>query len=153
MKKLLIGKIIGIIGICLLAMGISYTITYYYDKVNYKNTNVLVTFEDTKEFTIPSKKLDKENVLKTYPYIFKVENKESSKVNYQIKINTSLKDLNYVLYLDDKEIKDGNIENLDNNILYENTIFGKKESLYKLYVYSNKDLEDDVTYSIEVISK
>ena len=39
-KRLLIGRIIGFIGICIFAMGLSYTVTYYMDKVLYEDISL-----------------------------------------------------------------------------------------------------------------
>ena len=50
MKRLLIGKIIGFIGLILFVMGLSYIVTSYLEKDKYEDINLLVTFEDTKYF-------------------------------------------------------------------------------------------------------
>ena len=58
------------------------------------------------------------------------------------------------LYLNDKEVKEGNLKDLKDNILYETKIGKKKTDTYKLYVYLTKDIEDiDYTYTIVVNSK
>lgn len=86
-KRLLIGRIIGFIGICIFAMGLSYTVTYYMDKVLYEDISLLVTFEDTETFKLENtSKLEKTEALNTYPYIFSIENNGLGSVTYQIKI-------------------------------------------------------------------
>jgi len=156
-KKLLIGKIFFVLGIVALSIGVSYISTYYMDCL-YENINLLVTLEDTKEVSVDLKKLDKEEVLKTYPYIFKIENKGEREVNYQIKIqdieleNIKKEELNYILLLDDEEIKSGYLSDLENFIIYDFKISSKKEQVYKLYVYLNKEKEEGIyKYAIEVV--
>lgn len=157
-KKLLIGKIICFIGILIFTIGISYMFTYYLEKTKYQDIDLLVTFEDTYDFTLENTSfLDEESVLKTYPYIFTVLNNGKSKVNYQIKINDldtniSREDLDYILYKNDKEIKKGSLDNI-NDILYTTNIKGKKNDTYKLYIYLNKELDEvNYKYSLEIIT-
>lgn len=156
MKRLLIGKILGIIGILIFTMGISYIFTFYLEKNNFQDVNLLVTFEDTEVFSLENlKKLEKEAALETYPYIFQIENKGKSSVDYEIKIidkeitNLERKQLNYVLYLNNEEIKSGNLGELKDNLLYNTKINKKKTDIYKLYIYLNEDLED-ITYKYQL---
>ena len=157
MKK--IGKIIGFIGLCLIAVGVSYFVTGYLDKNLYLNTELEVTLEDSKEFSLESKeKLTKEEAIKIYPNTIKVENKSLKKVEYTISIDNKKTDnldaLSYVLYLNNKEVKSGDLKDLKDNLLYETKVGMKKTDTYKLYIYLNKDIEDiDYTYSIVVNSK
>lgn len=157
MKKF--GKIIGVIGLCLFAVGVSYFFTQYLDKNLYLNTELQVTFEDTKEFALENKnKLSKEEAIKEYPNTILVENKSLKNVDYTISIDNkktdNLDSLNYVLYLNDKEVKEGNLKDLKDNLLYETKIEKKKTDTYKLYVYLTKEIKDiDYTYSIVVNSK
>ena len=157
MKKF--GKIIGFIGICLFAVGASYFLTQYLDKNLYLNTELEVTLEDTKEFSLESKeKLTKEEAIKIYPNTIKVENKSLKKVDYSLSIDNKKTDnldaLSYVLYLNDKEVKAGDLKDLKDNLLYETKVGMKKTDTYKLYIYLSKDVEDiDYTYSIVVNSK
>lgn len=157
MKKF--GKIIGFIGICLFAVGASYFLTQYLDKNLYLNTELEVTLEDSKEFSLESKeKLTKEEAIKIYPNTIKVENKSLKKVDYTLSIDNKKTDnldaLSYVLYLNDEEVKSGDLKDLKDNLLYETKIGMKKTDTYKLYIYLNKDIEDiDYTYSIVVDSK
>ena len=157
MKK--VGKIIGFIGLCLFAVGASYFLTQYLDKNLYLNTELEVTLEDSKEFSLESKeKLTKEEAIKIYPNTIRVENKSLKKVNYTISIDNKKTDnldaLSYVLYLNDEEVKSGDLKDLKDNLLYETKVGMKKTDTYKLYIYLNKDIEDiDYTYSIIVDSK
>ena len=157
MKK--VGKIIGFIGLCLFAVGASYFLTQYLDKNLYLNTELEVTLEDSKEFSLESKeKLTKEEAIKIYPNTIKVENKSLKKVNYTISIDNKKTDnldaLSYVLYLNDEEVKSGDLKDLKDNLLYETKVGMKKTDTYKLYIYLNKDIEDiDYSYSIIVDSK
>ena len=157
MKKF--GKIIGFIGICLFAVGASYFLTQYLDKNLYLNTELEVTLEDTEEFSLESKEtLTKEEAIKIYPNTIKVENKSLKKVDYTLSIDNKKTDnldaLSYVLYLNDKEVKAGDLKDLKDNLLYETKVGMKKTDTYKLYIYLSKDVEDiDYTYSIVVNSK
>ena len=157
MKKF--AKIIGFIGICLFAIGASYFLTQYLDKNLYLNTELEVTLEDTEEFSLESKEtLTKEEAIKIYPNTIKVENKSLKKVDYTLSIDNKKTDnldaLSYVLYLNDKEVKAGDLKDLKDNLLYETKVGMKKTDTYKLYIYLSKDVEDiDYTYSIVVNSK
>ncbi len=159
MKKNRIGKIIGFIGLCIFLVGVSYMVTSYLDKNLYLNTNLEVTFEDTKDFSLENtKKLTKEEALKEYPNIIKVENKSLKKVNYQVELvlkeeGISKEKVHYVLYLNDKEIKEGTLDKLEKNILYNTNIGIKKIDTYKLYLYLEEDSSDNFNYSILINSK
>ena len=116
-----VGKIIGVIGLCILMAGLGYVVTKYLDKNLYLNTNLLVTFEDYKEFNLESdKELTKEEALETYPNKFKVENKSLKSVEYSIllkEIDSNVTDkLRYILYLNDKEIKEGSISSIKDSL-------------------------------------
>ena len=138
MKRLLIGKIMGIVGICLLAVGVSYFLAYALEKSLYNDINLLVTFEDTKEFSVESlDKKSEEEALKTYPYIFVIENKENSNVNY-------------IIYLGEKEVKRGLLSEVKDNLLYEGNIKSKSKDTYKIYVYANETLKD-ATYKYSIL--
>lgn len=158
MKRLLIGKIIGFIGLILFVMGLSYIVTSYLEKDKYEDINLLVTFEDTKYFELENTSfLEKDEVIKTYPYIFEIENKGKTSVDYQIEItdleisNLTREDLNYILMLDSEEVKTGTLSEIDNNILYSSKIKSKNNEKYKLYIYLNKEKEDvSYKYSLEV---
>lgn len=158
MKK--IGKLIGFIGLCVFIAGISYVLTKNLDKNLYLNTNLEITFEDSKEFSLENtNKLTKEEALKTYPNTFKVENKSLKKVQYdvifkEIKNNIKDYDLNYILYLNDKEVKEGKIKDLEDDILYNNTISIKRTDTYKLYLYLTDEIEEvTYNYTIKIDSK
>lgn len=149
-KRLLIGKLIGFIGIIIFAMGISYIFTYFRDKIKYQDINLLVTLEDTKTFKI-DKLHEKDESLKEYPYKFTIKNNNNIKTKYEIVIkdNTELNktELNYILYKNDKVLKE---DNLTNNIITDE-IEEDSTNSYSLYIYSN--LEGTYEYSIEIISK
>ena len=155
----LVGKIIGIIGLCTLAAGIGFIVTKYLDKNLYLDTNLLVKFEDFKEFNLESTDvLDREEALKTYPNKFSVENKGLKGVKYSIilkekECNVSKNNLSFILYLNDKEVKSGKILELD-EVLYSNTLGLKKTDNYKLYIYLTEKEEDPkFTYTLEVKSE
>lgn len=158
MKK--IGKIIGFLGICVFVAGLSYVITKHLDKNLYLNTNLEVTFEDTKEWSLESfSKLSKEEALKIYPNTFIVKNNSLKSVKYDVifeEINSNIKssDLDYILYLNDKEVKDGTLSDLKDNILYQSKIRLKGTDTYKLYLYLNNEKEDvSYNYTIKINSK
>lgn len=159
-RRLLIGKIIGLIGIICFTMGISYVLTYELDKSKFEDIKLLVTFEDTKKFSLENTSfLTHDEALKTYPYIFSVKNNGKSLVNYEIRIkdkeisNLERNNLNYILFLNDKEIKKGELDEIKDNILYDNRIKTKKTDIYKLYIYVNKEIKDaKYKYSLEIIS-
>ena len=159
MKKNRIGKLILLIGICLFMVGLGYVVTKYLDKNMYLNTNLLVTFEDTKEFNLESEDVKtKETALDIYPNQFTVENKSLKGVKYNIllkEIETNIEDenLEYILYLNDEEVKSGKIKDID-EILYTSNIGLKKKDYYKLYIYLTEKVNEPVyNYKLEITSK
>ena len=156
MKRNNIGKIILVIGICLFMVGLGYVVTKYLDKNLYLNTNLLVTFEDTKEFTLESTEvLTKEKAILEYPNKFTVENKSLKGVKYDILFlteNKDIEDLSYVLYLNDKEVKSGKLSSVE-RVLYTNSIKTLKKDYYKLYIYKDSKSDIDFTYKLEVEAK
>ncbi len=156
MKK--IGKIILFIGICLFMVGLGYIVTKYLDKNMYLNTNLLITFEDTKEFNLESTEVyDKESATNIYPNKFNVQNNSLKSVKYnvilkEIDSNVDKDKLGYILYLNDKEVKDGNISDIK-DILYTTNINIKKKDYYKLYIYLKEKVSDPIfNYKLEVTS-
>ena len=151
-KKIL--RIIIVLILCAGSFIVSYYGTRYLDSLKNKgNASVTVTFDDTETYTIPSiKKMDKEEALKEWPYMMNVENKGSAKALYQIiihdieKSTIKRKSLDYALYLDEKLIQEGNLDSIKDNILYTYEIAGKKEQKYKLYIWSNEDLNEENIY-------
>ena len=119
--------------------------------------NVSVTYEDVEEFTLENnKKLEKEEALKEWPYIFHVENTGNAKGLYQIKIidldgNTIKRDdLSFVFMMNDKEIKSGKLNELKDDILYNGEIDGNLKQDFKLYIWSNKDYEKEDIYKYKL---
>lgn len=156
--KLLIGKIICFLGICLIAVGASYTITHYVEKSFYYDINLLVTYEDTKTFKLENTNLlDKEGALKTYPYIMSIKNEGKGDVSYQLKINdiensTTHSKLNFILYKNDSEFQSGNLADLKDDIIAIDSLERNKTNTYKLYIYLNDEVENLVyEYEIKVL--
>ena len=156
----LIKRIIIILVFCILAFGASYLATRYLEKNAFLNTNLLITFEDTKEFSLEdTKELSKEEALETYPYIFTVENKGFGKVNYklilkEIDSEVDKENLDYVLFKNDKEVGAGTLNDLKDDLLYTTNISLKATDTYKLYVYFNTNIEEpSFKYSIIVESQ
>ena len=153
-----IGKFILIIGICILMVGIGYVVTKYLDKNLYLNTNLLVTFEDTKEFNLESTEvLDKEKALDIYPNKFIVENKSLKGVKYDVVLkvldDSTEENLEYILYLNDEEVKSGKIKDIK-DVLYTKSIGLKKKDYYKLYIYLTKEVSNPkFNYKLEITSK
>ena len=159
MKK---GKII-IIGVVLVILSgiLGYFGTLYLDKLKKGGeVEVSVILEDTEEFSLESnKKLEKDEALKEWPYIFHLENTKNAKGLYQIKIiefdeNTIKKeDLSFSLMMNEKEIKTGKLNELKDDILYTGEINGNTKQDFKLYIWSNKDYEneDKGKYKLDVI--
>ena len=153
-----IGKIILVLGICSFMVGIGYVVTKYLDKNMYLNTNLLVTFEDTKEFNLESDDVyTKENALDIYPNKFIVENKSLKGVKYEVVLkeidtNIETENLEYILYLNDKEVKSGKISDIK-DVLYTSNIGLKKKDYYKLYIYLTKEVKEPIyNYKLEVTS-
>lgn len=155
MKKNKIGKTILIIFLSLIIVGVSYIGSFYLDKIYkyYGNVSIKVTFDDTKTYVIPdSIKSTKEKALTTWPYMFTIENSGDRKGLYEIiikDIDTSTikrNDLKYILFLDDKEIKEDFLSNVKNDVLYTHAINKNSTQRYKLYIYSISDntLKDDI---------
>ena len=159
-KRILFGKIIGTIGLILFTIGISYFITYYLERDKFQDINLLISFEDNREFTLENlNKLDKENALLTYPYIFEIKNQGKGEVSYKLKIksieleNLKKENLDYILIKNDKEIKSGSLVDLEDNLLYNTNISKEEIDVYKLYVYLNQEIENcSCKYSLMVES-
>lgn len=155
-KLIIIGVILGILSGILGYFG-----TLYLDKLKKGGeVNVSVTYEDVEEFTLENnKKLEKDEALKEWPYIFHIENTGSGKGLYQIKIidydkNTiKREDLSYILLMNDKEIKAGKLNDLSEDILYNGEIAGNIKQDFKLYIWSGKDYsnEDKYQYKLDII--
>ena len=151
-------RIIGVILLCAIIGVAAYFGTLYMDKLKKGGeVNVTVTFDDTETFKIESTlKMDKEKALKEWPYIMEVENSGSGKGLYQIiitdeKTSTIKRDkLSYSLYLDDKEVTEGKLEDIKDNILYTGEIEGKTKQKYKLYIWVTSDVEKDSVYEYKL---
>lgn len=161
-KGILVGKIIGVILLCIFVAGMTYVVTRYLEAARYSDINLLVTFEDTKEFTLENtKKLTKEEALLTYPYIFTVENKGSRKADFEIKLTDSFEKnvtrdkLNYIIMKGDKELVSGKLSEIPkDNIFYTNSVEAKKTDTYKIYIYLVEDIKDaSYTYSLSLETK
>ena len=159
MKKGLIGKLVVVIILAILSFFISYYVTSFLDRNLFKPIDLLITFEDTKDFTLENtNKMTKEEALLIYPYTFEIKNNGAS-VDYQIiledlkKENISRDDLEFILVRDGKEVKSGNLLYLKNNIIYKTNILEDEVSKYQLYVYvtSNKE-EIYYQYQIKVMT-
>jgi hypothetical protein len=151
-------KIIGVILLCLVMGVVAYYGTLYIDNLRKGgDVNVTVTFDDTETYVIPSiEKMDKEKALKEWPYMMDVENTGSGKGLYQIIItdketSTIKRDkLDYLLYLNDKEIKSGKLKDIKDNILYTGEIEGKTKQRYKLYIWVNSEVEKESVYEYKL---
>ena len=151
-------KIIGVILLCLVMGVVAYYGTLYIDNLRKGgDVNVTVTFDDTETYVIPSiEKMNKEKALKEWPYMMDVENTGSGKGLYQIIItdketSTIKRDkLDYLLYLDDKEIKSGKLKDVKDNILYTGEINGKTKQRYKLYIWVNSEVEKESVYEYKL---
>ena len=161
MKRIKIGKVILIIVLSLVIIGISYVGSFYIDKL-YKyngNAEIKVVFDDTKTYQIPNVlKSDKEKALTTWPYMFTVTNDGNRKGLYQIIIKDvetstiSRHKLNYLLVLDDKEIKEGSLSNLENDILYTYEIKKDTSQRYKIYIWSeSEETKEDDIYEYQIL--
>ncbi len=151
-------KIIGVILLCLIIGVVAYFGTLYLDNLRKGgDVSVTVTFDDTEAYTIPSiEKMNKESALKEWPYMMEVNNTGSGKGLYQIiitdeKTSTIKRDkLEYLLYLDDKEIKSGKLNDIKDNILYTGEINGKTKQKYKLYIWVVSEVEKDSVYEYKL---
>lgn len=151
-------KIIGVIFLCLIVGVVSYFGTYYLDQLKKSgDINITVTFDDTKTYVIPStKKMSKEEALKEWPYIMEIENSLDGKGLYQIKITDTegstitRNQLEYSLYLDEKEVASGKLSQIKDNVLYTGEINGKIKQKYKLYIWVTSDVEKDDIYEYQL---
>ena len=121
------------------------------------DVNLTVTFDDTDYYTIPSiKKMNKEEALKEWPYIFELDNTGLGKGLFQMIISETEKstikreDLTFALYLDDKEIKSDKLSNIKDNILYQGEIAPKTKDKYKLYIWTTNDVEKESIYEYKL---
>lgn len=157
MKKKVL-KIIIIFLLVIIAFGGSYAITYLVDqnKNRNKEAEISVLFDDNEYYLIPNSDiLTEEEALVEWPYQFKVTNTGNTDGLYQIIIMDDLENdisrnnLSYILYLNEKEIKKGNLDEIANNVLYETVISPSKEQNYKLYIYKKTESEGTIyQYSI-----
>ena len=151
-------KIISVILLCLIVGVGAYFGTLYLDNLRKGNdVKVTVTFDDTESYVIPSiEKMDKEKALTEWPYIMEVNNTGRNKGLYQIKITdvetSTIKrdDLEYLLYLDDKEVTTGKLSDIKKDILYTGEIEGKTKQKYKLYIWTIKDQEKEANYEYKL---
>lgn len=151
-------KIIGVVFLCLIIGVLSYFGTLYLDKLKQGGeVKVIVTFDDSDTYVIPNiKKMDKKEALDEWPYIMEVANDGSGKALYQIIITdvekTTIKreNLEYSLYLDDKEVTSGNLSNIKNNVLYTGEIGGNTKQKYKLYIWVTSDVDEKDTYEYKL---
>lgn len=151
-------RIIGVILLCAVIGVVAYFGTLYMDKLKKGGeVNVTVTFDDTETYTIPSiEKMNKEAALKEWPYIMEVNNEGNGKGLYQIiitdmeKSNIKRDKLEYSLYLDDKEITSGKLNDIKNNVLYTGEIEGNTKQKYKLYIWVNSDVEKESLYEYKL---
>lgn len=149
-KKLIV---IGII-LTILAGVLGYFGTEYIDKLRKgKDVKVSVTFEDTKEFTIENNhQLSKDEALLEWPYIFHMENTGNDEGLYQIKIidnqeNTiKREDLSYLLYINSQEVANKKLNEIKDDVLYQGNIDKNTKLEFKLYIWSNKDYQDEDLY-------
>ena len=151
-------KIIGVILLCLIIGVVAYFGTLYLDNLRKGgDVNVVVTFDDTETYVIPSiDVMTKEKALKEWPYMMDVENTGSGKGLYQIIITDEEKStinrdkLDYSLYLSDKEISSGKLKDIKDNILYTGEIEGKTKQRYKLYIWVNSEVEKESIYEYKL---
>ncbi len=156
-KRILVGKIIGFIGFCIFACGMTYIVTHYFEQEKYANINLIATFEDNKEFTLENvEKLNHDEALKTYPYIFTLENKGKYNVDFDLKLKDdgNRSNLDYIIIKNDKEVKSGSLDSLKNDILLNSSVDKKKTDTYKIYIYYSEKVEKpSYKYSLEVIAR
>lgn len=156
MKKKVIIISVSII-LCVISFVLTYFVTLKIDMLKKGgNVDVKVTFDDTESYVIPSiKKMDKETALKEWPYKITVNNSGTAKGLYQIiieDISNSIKrdDLDYVLFLDEKEIKEGHLKDISNNILYTYGIDANTTQKYDLYIWSSVEQDEKNTYEYKL---
>ena len=151
-------RIIGVIILCGIVGVGAYFGTLYMDKLRKGGeVNVEVTFDDTETYTIPSiDKMDKDKALKEWPYIMEVNNSGSGKGLYQIIITDEDKStikrdsLEYSLYLEDKEVTSGKLNEIKDNVLYTGEIEGNTKQKYKLYIWVTSEVEKDSIYEYKL---
>lgn len=160
MKRSKIGKVILIIFLSLIIMVASYMVSYYIDKLyRYSGTaSITVTFDDTETYVIPNTlETTREEALKTWPYMFTIENNGNRKGLYQIiikDVDTSTikrEDLHYTLILDEQELKSGKLNEISDDILYTHKIDKKANQRYKIYIWSESaDTTKDDIYEYQI---
>ena len=151
-------KIIFVILLCLVLGVASYFGTMELDKLRKGGeVNLTVTFDDTETYVIPSiSKMDKENALKEWPYIIEAKNTGKGNGLYQIIITDMEKstikreNLSYSLYLDDKEIKSGKLDEIEKDVLYTGNILGNSTQKFKLYIWVTEEVQKDSIYEYKL---
>lgn len=154
-RKILI--IILSIALCVVSGVLAYFISLKIDMAKKGgNVDLKVTFDDTETYVIPSiKKMEKEMALKEWPYKITLNNSGTAKCLYQILIedvSESIKrdDLDYALYLDEKEIKEGHLKDIKDNLLYTYEINANTTQKYDLYIWSSVDQKEDSKYEYKL---
>lgn len=159
MKKKRIIKGILIIALSLIIIGVSYIGSLYIDKwyQGREKVAINVTFDDAKTYTIPTnKKLTQEEALKTWPYMFTIENTENGTGLYQLIIkdvsdSTITRDkLNYLLLMDEDKIGGGSLAKITNDVLYEGKITKHQSQRFKLYIWAMDDVQKSDTYTYQI---
>ena len=159
MKKNKIGKVILIIFMSLIIAGIAYMGSYYIDKLYkyYGEVELKVTFDDTETYLIPNVlNSNKQEALETWPYMFTIENNGNRKGLYQIiikDINSTIDrtNLKYLLVLDDKEVKEGNLSDVTSDILYTYEINKNTSQRFKLYIWvENEETTKEDIYEYQI---
>ena len=155
MKKIKI--ILLTIVLCLLSGAIAYYVTLQIDKYRKGgNVDVKVTFDDTETYVIPSiQKMSKEEALKEWPYKVTVVNSGNAKGLYQIiieDVSNSIQrdDLDYALFIDEKEVSSGNLKKIKDNILYTYEISANETQKYDLYIWCVKDQKEESKYEYKL---
>lgn len=136
--------------LCIVFGIIGYFGTLLLDNIRRAGTpKIKITFDDSETYVIPStKKLEKEEALKEWPYMMDVENSGDAKALYQIIItdldssNIKRDKLSYSLVLDEKEVSEGKLSELNNDVLYTYEIEKNQKQRYKLYIWVNSELEE-----------
>ena len=154
-KKVKLG--IMVIFICIISGLLGYFVTLKIDEAR-KGGNIKVKFTlaDTETYSLSNTNiLSYEDALKEWPYIFYIENEEKGHGEYQILIkdisgNLTRNDLEYTLFLDEKEVAKGKLKDIKNNSLFHDKIAGNKKIEGKLYIWNASCSEDDLSYEYKL---
>lgn len=160
-KNKVLKRVIIILITIILCVGFGFGTYYITEEIDKRGkggeVKVEVTFDDTETYVIPNvSKLNEEEAMKEWPYIFKIENSGDAKGLYQMHLkdmedcNIPRSALSYRLYKDDVKVAFGKLGDLKEDLLYTYEIDGETVQEFKLYIWVDEDVEEASNDEVEL---